>query len=225
MISYGHIHNGKKRYICHDCHRQFTPSAQKKYISKEQREMVDKMLLERISIAAISRVTGISKSWLYRYIKHVVAYTAESLDVEPNKDGELELECDEVWSFVGSKQNPQWLWLALEKTTRLIVAACIGDRSIETAKKLWRRLPRVWRNQAKFYTDFWQAYREVIPLKQHERVSKGSGKTSYIERFNNTLRQRIGRLARKTLSFSKNLENHIGIIFNFIHHYNEALLR
>ncbi len=85
VIGYGHIHNGKKRYMCHDCHRQFTPSAQKKYISKEQREMVDKMLLERISIAAISRVTGISKSWLYRYIKHVVAYTAESLDVEPQK--------------------------------------------------------------------------------------------------------------------------------------------
>ncbi|WP_448380920.1 IS1 family transposase [Gloeomargarita sp.] len=167
---------------------------------------------------------SISKSWLHRYTKYVVAYTAESLDVAPHKDGELELEWDEVWSFMGSKQNPQWLWLALEKTMRLIVAACIGDRSIETAKKLWRRLPRVWRNQAKFYTDFWQAYREVMPLKPHERVSQGRRKTSYIERFNNTLRQRIGRLARKTLSFSKNLENHIGIIFNFIHHYNEALL-
>ena len=111
----------------------------------------------------------------------MVAYTAESLDVEPNKDGELELECDEVWSLMGSKQNPQWLWLALEKTTRLIVAACIGDRGIETAKKLWRRLPRAWRNQAKFYTDFWQAYREVIPLKQQERVSKGIAKHTKVD--------------------------------------------
>jgi len=47
VISYGHIHNGKKRYMCHDCHRQFTPDAQKKYISDKQREIVDKMLLER----------------------------------------------------------------------------------------------------------------------------------------------------------------------------------
>lgn len=30
------------------------------------------------------------------------------------------------------------------------------------------------------------------------------------ERFNNTLRQRVGRLVRKTLSFSKKLSNHIG---------------
>ncbi|NJL92178.1 MAG: IS1 family transposase, partial [Coleofasciculaceae cyanobacterium SM2_1_6] len=51
-----------------------------------------------------------------------------------------------------------------------------------------------------------------------------TGKTSYIERFNNTLRQRVGRLVRKTLSFSKKLENHIGAVWNFVHHYN-ALLR
>ncbi|MEP0874222.1 IS1 family transposase, partial [Trichocoleus desertorum AS-A10] len=52
-------------------------------------------------------------------------------------------------------------------------------------------------------------------------VGKETGLTSYIERFNNTLRQRVSRLVRKTLSFSKNLSNHIGVIWNFIHHYNE----
>ncbi|NJK70324.1 MAG: IS1 family transposase, partial [Microcoleus sp. SU_5_3] len=36
--------------------------------------------------------------------------------------------------------------------------------------------------------------------------------------------QRVGRLVRKTLSFSKKLENHIGAIWYFINHYN-ALLR
>ncbi|MEG4589258.1 IS1 family transposase, partial [Microcoleus sp. MOSTC5] len=49
------------------------------------------------------------------------------------------------------------------------------------------------------------------------------GKTNHIERFNNTLRQRVCRLVRKTLSFSKKLENHIGAIWYFIHHYNYVL--
>jgi hypothetical protein len=44
------------------------------------------------------------------------------------------------------------------------------------------------------------------------------------ERFNNTLRQRVSRLVRKTLSFLKSLENHIGAIWYFIHHYNASLL-
>lgn len=47
--------------------------------------------------------------------------------------------------------------------------------------------------------------------------------TSYIERLNNTLRQRISRLVRKTLSFSKKIENHIGAIWMFIHDYNRRV--
>ena len=62
------------------------------------------------------------------------------------------------------------------------------------------------------YTDFWAAYGAVFPSQRHKAVVKETGKTSYIERFNNTLRQRVSRLVRKTLSFSKSLENHIGAI-------------
>jgi hypothetical protein len=35
--------------------------------------------------------------------------------------------------------------------------------------------------------------------------------------------QWVSRLVRKTLSFSKSLENHIGAIWYLIHHYNELL--
>jgi IS1 family transposase len=54
-------------------------------------------------------------------------------------------------------------------------------------------------------------------------VGKETGKTRYIERFNHTLRQRVGRLVRKTLSFSKKLSNHIGAIWYFVHHDNASL--
>jgi IS1 family transposase len=56
-----------------------------------------------------------------------------------------------------------------------------------------------------------------------DKIGKSSGQTNHIERLNNTIRQRISRLLRKTLSFSKKLENHIGAIWNFIHHYNRTL--
>jgi len=73
------------------------------------------------------------------------------------------------------------------------------------------------------YTDFWKAYAEVFSSKRHQAVGKSSGKTNHIERFNCTLRQRVSRLVRSTLSFSKKLENHIGAIWTFVHHYNAAL--
>jgi IS1 family transposase len=132
-----------------------------------------------------------------------------------------------MWSFVGSKRNKQWVWLALDADTREIVGSYTGDRTRNSAKKLWSSIPSVYRQCAVCHTDFGEAYQEVLPRKRHQSVGKETGKTSYtavcIERFNNTLRQRVGRLVRKTLSFSKKLENHIGAVWYFVHHYNTLL--
>jgi IS1 family transposase len=63
-------------------------------------------------------------------------------------------------------------------------------------------------------------YKGVIPAAQHYPIGKLARKTNHIERFNNTLRQRVSRLVRSALSFSKKLDNHIGAIKYFICHYN-----
>ncbi len=140
------------------------------------------------------------------------------------KKGQLTIQCDEMWSFVGNKGNKQWIWLALDVNTREIVGVHVGDRSRQGAQKLWNSLPGVYRQCAVAYTDFWDAYALVFPQKRHKGVGKETGKTSYIERFNCTMRQRVSRLVRKTLSFSKKLENHIGAIWMFVHNYNSSLL-
>ncbi|WP_417913093.1 IS1 family transposase [Candidatus Electronema sp. TJ] len=54
-------------------------------------------------------------------------------------------------------------------------------------------------------------------------VGKDSSKTSHIERFNLTLRQRVSRLGRKTLSFFKKYEKLYRGNLEFIHHYNENI--
>ncbi len=140
------------------------------------------------------------------------------------KKGRLTIQCDELWSFVDNKGNKQWVWLALDANTREIVGVYIGAPDEAAARKLWESLPPVYRQCAIAYTDFWAAYGTVLPSKRHRAVGKQTGKTSYVERFNNTLRQRVSRLVRKTLSFSKSLENHIGAIWYFIHYYNASLL-
>ena len=72
---------------------------------------------------------------------------------------------------------------------------------------------------------FWVSYEKVIPSKRHRAVGKETGQTNHVERLNNTLRQRISRLVRKSLSFSNNVENHIGAIWDFIHDYNAQLAK
>ena len=62
----------------------------------------------------------------------------------------------------------------------------------------------------------------IIPAAQHRALSKLARKTNHIERFHTTLRQRVSRLVRDALSFSKKLANHIGAIKLFLCHYNLA---
>ena len=61
-----------------------------------------------------------------------------------------------------------------------------------------------------------------MPADRHQAITKKARLTNHIERFNNTLRQRVSRLVRMTLAFSKKLENHIGAIRYFICHDNMA---
>jgi IS1 family transposase len=53
------------------------------------------------------------------------------------------------------------------------------------------------------FTDFWAAYAAVIPEAQHTAVGKETGETAHVERWNTTLRQRLARFVRMTLSFSR----------------------
>jgi len=126
---------------------------------------------------------------------------------------------DELWSFVLHKAAQSWLWLALCRRTRQVLAYALGDRSQATCLLLWMRLPAPWRHK-RIYTDFWEAYANVLPGRTHHPVGKDSGQTNHIERVNNTLRQRLGCLIRKTLSFSKDVTWHEIRIKLFLLRYN-----
>ncbi len=111
-----------------------------------------------------------------------------------------------MWSFVKNKKNKQWIWLAIDRKTREIVGIHIGNRDFSGALALWKSLPPVYRQCAVCYSDMWKPYKKVFASKRHKTVGKETGQTNHIERFNNTMRQRVSRLVCKTLSFSKKLK-------------------
>ena len=126
-------------------------------------------------------------------------------------------------TFVGNKENKKWLWLALNPANRQIVCFHVGGRGIVDAQLFYQKIPNVFKGNTSFFSDYWQAYVSTFENENHFGIGKDSGLTAYIERFNGTLRQRASRLVRKTLSFSKSLENHVGAIKYFICHYNKQM--
>ena len=219
IIKNGSIHNGKQKYACKDCNRQFVLEPEN-CISPEKKDLIDKLLLEKITKAGIARAVEVSERWLQDYVNEKYDFVTKEIDVTPKKKGKITIQCDFIKSFVMNKNNKQWIWLAIDIETFDLVGAYIGSRDKKGAQGLWESLPPVYRQCAVSYTDFWKAYDVIFPKKRHKSVGKETGFTNRIERFNCTMRQRISRLVRKTISFSKKLSNHVGAIWYFIHHYN-----
>ena len=217
----GHTYYGKQNYQCKLCDRQFVVRNQT--VSLDKQELIKSLLLERISLRGICRVLKVSLSWLINFIEQRYLSTPEDLQFVAPSAAEIELFCveaDELWSFVEKRENKRWIWLILERRTRQIIAVHIGDRSQKSAIALWAKVPLIIKTQALVLTDCWDAYALAIPTDQHIACEKQSGQVSLIERFNGTLRQRVSRLVRKSLSFSKSDWFHEEAIKYFIAHYN-----
>jgi insertion element IS1 protein InsB len=188
--------------------------------------LIERLLLERISLRGICRAIGVGLRWLLYFMVERFTAAPDHLYVQSTAGTQkvilhrLEAEVDELWSFVGTKANRQWVWIAMDADTRQIIAFHVGDRSRQSAEALWEKIPTGYQEQAIFYTDCYEAYKSVIPSAQHRAITKLARKTNHVERFNCTLRQRVSRLVRATLSFSKKLANHIGAIKYFICDYN-----
>lgn len=206
LIKNGSVHNGKPKHQCRNCGRQFVVNPTKTTVSKEKIQLVERLLLERISLGGIARVTQVSGSWLQDYVNQKLAHTPRQVKVSGKMPAKLTIECDELWSFVNSKKNEVYIWLALDRNSRKIVGCFVGDRTRKSARQLWASLPEVYQQCAFAHTDFWQAYKTVIPHKRHRAVGKETGLTNHIERLNNTFRQRVSRVSKKKFVIFQKIE-------------------
>ena len=124
-----------------------------------------------------------------------------------------------MWSFVGSKANPRWIWHAIERESGRVLAYAFGTRSDSVLQELRQLLAPF--GIINLFTDDWGAYHRV-PLAQNHLVGKRN--TQRIERKHLTWRTRIKRLARKTICFSKCKEMHDTVIGLFINRYEFGLI-
>jgi transposase-like protein len=84
-VKNGRIHNGKAKRMCKDCRRQFVPDATKKIISPPTWELINKLLLEKIPLAGIARVAGISEAYLQAYVNRTYETVPREVRVRVQK--------------------------------------------------------------------------------------------------------------------------------------------
>ena len=233
VIKHGKSGEGKQRYLCQDqaCYgKTFIRDYSDLGRLPQIKEQIIEMSLNGSGIRDIARVLKISPTPVIEEIKKetelsavntVLLHQLNPPEVVVELRQHIEFiegaECDEMWSFVGSKAQQRWLWYAIDHATGKILAYVLGSRKDEAFIKLKALLDPF--GITRFYTDDWGAYARHLEPENH---SVGKENTQKIERKNLTLRTRIKRLARKTICFSKKILMHDIIIGLFINRYEFA---
>ena len=131
----------------------------KRVLTAEQRTLVARCLCEQLSWPGMCRTVDVSSRWLMPFLVTCFAPWPDHLHGLPVMApqeviiGRLEVEADEMGSFVANKANKLWGWIAMDTQTRQILACHVGDRSHARAQQLWANLPAVDRERATGYTE------------------------------------------------------------------------
>jgi insertion element IS1 protein InsB len=126
----------------------------------------------------------------------------------------LTSELDEMWSFVGKKAEPRWLWHAIDHHSGTVLAYVFGRRQDTVFLELQRLLEPF--GITRFCTDGWGTYERHIAPEQH---TVGKQYMQTIESKHINLRTRIKRLVRRTICFSKTTTMYELVIGLFINRY------
>jgi IS1 family transposase/transposase-like protein len=193
---------GKQNYLCKQCGRQFIGdhALQYKGCDSSLTQKILLMLVRGIGIRDIAEIEQIS-------IKKVLSVLVHSRHlIQPKQKYYDCLEVDELWTYVGKKQNKVWLIYAYHRDSGEIVAFVWGKRDLKTARELKQKLSDFGVEYGSIATDDWDSFVATFKGKKH---LIGKKYTVGIEGNNCRLRHRIRRAFRKTCCFSKKLFNHL----------------
>src|SRR5579884_607197 len=66
---------GTPTFRCRGCGHRFVANPRKGPVPQEKRDLIGRLLLERLSLRAIVRSVGVSRSWLQGFVNHLYAQT------------------------------------------------------------------------------------------------------------------------------------------------------
>ena len=115
-------------------------------LTTERRAQIIGMMVEGVSIRAITRMTGVSKNTVAKLLADAGNACLDYQDRTLRNLSCQHIQADEIWSFVYAKQRnvPQerrgqfgygdvWTWTALDADTKLIVGWYVGRRDARAA--------------------------------------------------------------------------------------------
>jgi len=144
-------------------------------LTPEKRAQALQMMAEGISLRAITRLTGISRTTLIKLLEDAGQAFSEYQDRTLMNLNCRRLQVDEAWSFCYAKQKnvptakaaPKgagniWTWVGLDAESKLAVSWYVGGRDSEAAMIFMDDLARRLANRVQLTSDGHKAYLEAV---------------------------------------------------------------
>lgn len=144
-------------------------------LDNKVRVQIVSALVEGNSIRATSRMTGVSQNTIMKLLADLGFACAEYQDKAFRNLNCKRIQCDEIWSFVGSKQKnvPEdrkgefgigdvWTWVSMDADTKLVPCWLVGPRNTQAAKEFINDLASRIATKVQLTTDGHHPYLEAV---------------------------------------------------------------
>jgi len=157
----------RRRYRCIPCGKTFGSTKGTPYYRLQHRratfDEVATLSVEGANKSAISRVKGVSWNTVHRWLERAAASCRRYNDKTTRALQISELQADEICTFVGKKDKPNWIFAALDVWSRFWPATVVGRRSYRNALALFRKVSQKSETQCRLLivTDGFEFYEKV----------------------------------------------------------------
>lgn len=206
------------------------------YLAIDKKRQVFHLLCEGNGISSISRIVGCSKNTISKFIRRYTEIV-EFINWQHIKNLNMpEIEADEIRTYVQKKTNLRWVYIALDRESRMVVYFHVGSRNEEDARMFLNALSARLNKISQISTDCLKSYvaainrtqnwfdnTESIDLLRARFLGKNTLRrsiTNRVEKQNATVRQHVSRLARRTGCFSKKEEFLVYHLMIYFFYYN-----
>lgn len=181
---FGKDRKGYQRFRCAKCSKTFTEPHNGHlpgmYVSTEAGAKVLRLLVEGMSIRSVERTTGIHRDTVLRILRTAGEGCERLLETRIRSLQVKDVECDEMWGFVGCKEKRNangdplrgdaYCFVAIERNYKLVLAWHLGRRTASDTVAFTEKLDAATEGRFQITTDGFHAYPEAIHLCLGTRV-------------------------------------------------------
>jgi len=179
MRRFGKNRNGSQRYRCDECAKTYTDEstrpADNRRLSLDKTVLCLRMILEGNSIRSTERLTGVHRDTILAAIVEAGEQCQRFMIRATHNFPATDVQADEIWGFVGCKEKTAirkgygeevgdaWCFVAIERTSRLILTWHVGKRTAYDAVLFTDKLRHATAGRFQLSTDGFKPYRTAVP--------------------------------------------------------------